>query len=63
MSLWYRVFSALDTIPDAAGLQACLAGLGPVRCSFSGDEAGWYRADVAAGSGAGSWSGGGVSTS
>jgi hypothetical protein len=49
MSLFYRVFSALDTLPDPAGLEACLAGLGPVRCSFSADEAGWYRADVAAG--------------
>jgi hypothetical protein len=52
MSLFYRVFSSLATVPDPAGLEACLAGLGiAVPCSFSADEAGWYRADVAAGPG------------
>jgi hypothetical protein len=50
MSRWYRVFAALDTVPDPAGIEACLAVLGlEVCCTFASDEAGWYRADLACG--------------
>ena len=53
MSLWYRVFAALDTVPDPAGLRAWLAERGlEVRGSFVTDESGWYRAELAGGAAA-----------
>src|SRR5436189_6193523 len=53
MGLYYRIFGALDTEPERAGLEACLAGQGaPVEVRFAADERGWFAAEVVAGPGA-----------
>src|SRR5262245_34232556 len=45
--LWYRIFGALDSTPEPAGLEACLSGSGvSARLSWAADVTGWYRADI-----------------
>src|SRR6476659_8189156 len=46
--MWLRVFGAVDTVPDPAGIEACLAG---AVVSFVADDTGWYRAEITAGEG------------
>jgi hypothetical protein len=41
----HRVFAALDSVPTRAAIEALLAARG-VRCSFAGDDEGWYRAEL-----------------
>jgi hypothetical protein len=53
MSLWVRVFAALDTVPDPDGVDRYLAAQGQVvRCAFAADSSGWYRAELHAGASA-----------
>jgi hypothetical protein len=52
MGLWYRIFGASDTMPEPAGIDACLGGAGvPARISWAADSQGWYRAEIAIGEG------------
>jgi hypothetical protein len=52
MSLWYRVFGRSDLVPTPGAIREHLAALGvPVAASFASDEAGWFRAELAFGSG------------
>jgi hypothetical protein len=52
MGLWYRVFGSSDEAPAPAAILAAFRGLGAeVRGDFTGDDAGWYAADLAAGAG------------
>jgi hypothetical protein len=50
MSTWYRIFGSLDTMPEQAWIESCVASLGvEARISWSADDSGWYAADVVVG--------------
>ncbi|HEV3256501.1 MAG TPA: hypothetical protein VG013_06465 [Gemmataceae bacterium] len=47
MTVWYRVFGTSDVEPAAEAVLGHLQELdGAVRGSFSGDEQGWFRAEL-----------------
>jgi len=47
MTLWYRVFGTSDVEPAPEAVLGHLQGLdAAVRANFSGDEQGWFRAEL-----------------
>jgi hypothetical protein len=52
MASWHRVFAARETMPEPAGVEARLAGLGAAaRVGWAASAGGWYRAEIALGDG------------